>query len=272
MGPLVDVERKSRLAVQPGGRFCALTRLTILLVEKMDVPNKLYKYRAFDVNLLRLLCNDEVYYANPDRFNDPLDCQPTLKIDNDRDSLEKLCRAMSREQKDPIEYHRYMASEHGNFENDAENYYKYLLAEDVRQSLFGEFAQMGVLSLATNWDCPLMWSHYANNHHGICIEYDSTDAEFRNLAPVEYERGRSIKTSDLISWKIKGCEKANQQVYETYFLSKSSHWNYEREWRDVHVSCGRHPCPARISAIYFGLRCDEAVKTSLVKTAISHRG
>lgn len=61
---------------------------------KSTLPHRLYKYRAFNVNTLRLLSEAEVYYADPADFNDPLDCSPTIEIDTDRSSLEKLCYKM----------------------------------------------------------------------------------------------------------------------------------------------------------------------------------
>ena len=46
-----------------------------------ELPRKLYKYAAFNTNSLRLLSEGEVFYSNPKRFNDPLDCNPTIQID-----------------------------------------------------------------------------------------------------------------------------------------------------------------------------------------------
>ena len=54
------------------------------------IPKNLYKYRAFNVNTLRMLSEAEIYYADPIRFNDPLDSNPTLQIDVDIHQLEGL--------------------------------------------------------------------------------------------------------------------------------------------------------------------------------------
>ena len=42
-------------------------------------PSRLYKYQTFNVNLLRLITDAEAYYSDPRQFNDPLDCNPTIK-------------------------------------------------------------------------------------------------------------------------------------------------------------------------------------------------
>lgn len=56
--------------------------------------------------------------------------------------------------------------------------------------------QFGVASLTTSFNNPLMWSHYANSHKGICIEYDLSE-ELKNveslkslLIPVRYSNER----------------------------------------------------------------------------------
>lgn len=98
----------------------AVRRLPHLAMSKSKLPGRQYKYRAFNVNTLRLLSEAEVYYANPVSFNDPLDCSPTIQIDTDRASLEKLCYKMLvaaygkelalRE----MQNHRYMSTEYGD--------------------------------------------------------------------------------------------------------------------------------------------------------------
>ena len=57
---------------------------------KSKLPKKPYKYRAFNVNTLRLLTASEAYYADPKQLNDPLDCKTTIENDVDRLALEKL--------------------------------------------------------------------------------------------------------------------------------------------------------------------------------------
>jgi hypothetical protein len=39
---------------------------------KRPLPKRLYKYRSFNINSLRLLTEGEIYYSNPRAFNDPL--------------------------------------------------------------------------------------------------------------------------------------------------------------------------------------------------------
>lgn len=215
----------------------------------------------------------EIYYANPRSFNDPLDCDPTIHVDIDLPDLEKLCSRFiavadgAEKAKRAIGVHQYMSTEYGDYKTNknAQKYYIQRLAFEIKNRLDAEMGARGVFSLAERWNCPLMWSHYADEHRGICIEYDMADHDCTYIKPVDYRRPRSIKTSDLVQWKFHKSAEAEEQVFDTYFFAKSPQWRYEREWRDIHSSNGVMPAPFRISSVYFGLRCDAAVQTSIVK-------
>lgn len=242
-------------------------------MQNSKLPRSLFKYRAFNVNTLRLLGEAEVCYAKPSGFNDPLDCCPTIQVDTDRTSLEKLCYKMlvaaygEERALREIDNHRYMSTEHGDYKTDPEagGYYMRRLASNVKDMLFSEVSGKGVLSLAERWNCPLMWSHYADEHRGLCIEYDLKENMCPNIRQVGYMQSGSIKISDLIAWKINGSSEAESTILNTFFFAKAPQWRYEREWRDIYETSGIRPAPFRISGIYFGLRCDPAVQTTIVK-------
>ena len=240
-------------------------------MSKPQLPKRLYKYRSFNARTLRLLIEAEVYYADPSSFNDPLDSRPTIQIDVESEDLENLLSQMlSVNEKNKYQKligdHRYMSREYGSYNDGSsgENCYKRRLASNVKDILYKEFCERGVLSLSEKWDCPLMWSHYADEHRGLCIEYDMTENACKNLRPVDYRMPRSIKISDLIKWKINLCKSAEQVITKTFFFAKAPQWRYEREWRDVLAPIGSGSAPANICAIHFGLRCDSSVITTIV--------
>jgi len=43
--------------------------------------------------------------------------------------------------------------------------------EKLRKSSLDKYG--GIIALSSRWDSILMWSHYANNHKGYCIGFDS---------------------------------------------------------------------------------------------------
>lgn len=242
------------------------------------MPDKLYKYRPFGVNTLRAITEAEVFYAKPSTFNDPLDCDPTIEMDIDRIHLERLLyrmllkRKTEEEARNDIGYLRYMSSEYGDYrtEPDVGSYLMRMLANDIKRELDAELGNEGVHSLSATWKSGLMWSHYADEHRGVCIEYDTRDQEHSRLASVDYKGPRAIKTSDLYRWKVRDNADAKQRVFKTYFYTKSGEWRYEREWRDVREQSGVTDVPFRTTAILFGLRCDSTVIKSIVKLLSDH--
>ena len=139
------------------------------------------------------------------------------------------------------------------------------LGNEVLKYLRREVGSKGILSLAKRWNCPLMWSHYGDEHRGLCIEYDLKDHVFDNLKPVNYKASRSIRVSQLIDWKVNRSRSAEESILSTYFLAKAPNWKYEKEWREVDDKPGVKPSSARVSAVYFGLRCDTAIISAIVK-------
>jgi hypothetical protein len=237
------------------------------------VPKKLYKYRPFNANTLRLLSQAETYYADPSKFNDPLDCKPVISVDTDVSTLEKVCYRVVELSVDKeaalkvIDRHRYESGQYGDYKTDQEAaaYYSRSLTGTVQVFLFTELERCGVLSLAARWNCPLMWSHYADKHHGLCIEYDMTDNRCNNLRAVDYCTTGDIKVSDIYNWKVSRSGDAERIIRKAFYYAKAKEWRYEREWRDVSSSAGPCETPIKISGVYFGLRCDVAVVTSVVK-------
>ena len=238
-----------------------------------SIPPKLYKYRRFDVFCLRLLTQAEVSYSDPRTFNDPLDCDPTIEVDINRKDLERLCFTFLRrtqpedQAKNEINNYRYLSTEYGDFrtEPDVEGYLKRMVADRIKAELAQELGSRGVLSLSECWDSVLMWSHYADNHRGICIEFDTTELPHPNLKAVDYRAPRRVRASDLFEWKLRHSVDAERRVRDTYFFAKAGPWRYEREWREVEEKSGIREAGFRVTGIHFGLQCDAAVIQSVVK-------
>ena len=77
--------------------------------------------------------------------------------------------------------------------------------------------RFGVLCFSRHWHNPVLWSHYADRHRGVCLGFD---IDSRSAKPVAYQSERPrlrIPPSTL---------DANQLLY-TKFLD----WQYEEEWR-----------------------------------------
>ncbi|MFM0324863.1 DUF2971 domain-containing protein [Caballeronia glebae] len=84
---------------------------------------------------------------------------------------------------------------------------------------------LGVLCLTDKKDDVLMWAHYAGNHRGICVGFDSEAEPFNTAREVSYSEQRVAISDDHRS--------GDDQLVQIALLTKSKHWDYEREWRAV---------------------------------------
>lgn len=131
----------------------------------------------------------------------------------------------------------------------------------------------GVLSLAKNNDCPLMWAHYADDHQGFCYGYrlpgdPEVFANEHNIKAVDYEGKRKVLTSQLYQL-VKNLENIKSTIDNAIFFVKAGNWLYEHEYRMIGKP-GLRKSPFILESIYFGLRCKDAVKFSIM-SALANR-
>lgn len=229
-------------------------------MNNLSTHGKLYKYRNFNLYTLRMLTNGTIFFSNPLNFNDPLDCSPEVSIDVDISSLESLLLDMSPEAINVMR--QYQGYNQSNNESIIAQYVN-VLKDCIRGALRDKVREKGVFSLAGTWNSPLMWSHYGDEHKGICIEYDVSKCVIRPPQEVDYEGTRCIKTSTLIEW-LKGSDSAKATVDHTSFFTKAHDWQYEQEWRLLSDKHGEESIPFPISAVYFGMNCDHAIVTTVI--------
>jgi hypothetical protein len=116
----------------------------------------------------------------------------------------------------------------------------------------------------------IMWSHYADVHRGICIEYDPIDIDFKYpLLPVEY----SNKLFCMPDFEELDVKQRDLAIYKS-FLIKAYDWNYEHEWRLLYPEIDTVDMSNKIyikapkpKAIYLGKRFEE--NSSYKKTLLS---
>jgi len=92
----------------------------------------------------------------------------------------------------------------------------------LRQALRGFKAEMverfGMICFSKHWHNPLLWSHYADKHRGICLGFDVDD---RGLKPVAYANERpSLRVPPTM-------ESINELLF-----TKFRDWSYEEELRN----------------------------------------
>ena len=139
-----------------------------------------------------------------------------------------------------------------------------------------------VSCFATNPKSVVMWSHYAKNHTGICVEYPRSamlaDAKVLELLhPVRYTE--TLWDASQLPWPIMPGIEINQVPSQSPLEAwpivaachKSKDWAYEREWRLVSLDPESRKEPkfflrsygVRPSRIILGARIDEADRAAI---------
>ena len=100
----------------------------------------------------------------------------------------------------------------------------------MRQLLAKQMSRrFGIVSFATDPDHPLMWSHYTVDGSGFVIGYRVAEIQrlvenSERLRPVTY----SSTPAFLMGYQSAIVPESNRFIFLSH---KSSHWQYEREWR-----------------------------------------
>lgn len=140
----------------------------------------------------------------------------------------------------------------------------------------------------------LMWSHYAQKHEGVCVEYDLKllgNEPFHildHIFPVVYKDNRQYKRN--FESLIKSLDELRESIVKQYeyegeealddvlplFLTKGKIWEYEKEWRIIYTKKQMYDineeelygCNLRfrcISAVYLGYRIHPEIRRNILE-------
>jgi hypothetical protein len=229
-------------------------------------PRSLYQYRPISGEKLgylkSLLLGNELYLGSSARFNDPFDSKVDLdfsgaKPQDWREMFEKGVRLMQpglSDSKLNAEVTKIMGRKH--YQNPTR---LQAVVADVQKNIH----RVGVACFSEVPDSILMWSHYAESHSGVCVEFDNTDSKsvMAKALPVRY-------SSNYNAAKVFFDNEERQ--FELFLLTKSDCWSYEREWRICHFrgGVGVQELPVNaIRSIRLGCRIDSSVRETVLSWA-----
>jgi Protein of unknown function (DUF2971) len=190
-------------------------------------PTHFYRYRSLSGKsaeyLKKTLLDHELYFPKPTTFNDPFDCLPSFNLEATVTEVIRYYENAISRRKPNAPGHQITSEalaffyEPGGNPNDP-GYLKraqQLHAQHVQETI-------GILCLSETANDILMWSHYADFHKGVCLQFDGQSTFFANAHQVNYlvERPRVNPFRD-----------STEQVMEAVLLGKAKHWSYEKEWR-----------------------------------------
>jgi hypothetical protein len=118
---------------------------------------------------------------------------------------------------------------------------------------------LGITSFSEVQNSTLMWSHYADSHRGLVLEFAkdiNNGLLTRNLVPVNYFE--SFPVINISDYPIEQMLAIPYQI----ICAKGKDWIYEREWRAISTSanCLNDYNKSELIGITFGLNTSEEDK------------
>ncbi len=225
-------------------------------------PSFFYKFYSInsknEISIKRILTHNELYFPSPKHFNDPFDSKNPLSYDGDivewkkyfRKQIDKYIPNLTAEQK--------------------QTKIKELAQKAQNNSIFDNFPnshmdEIGVFCMTEKKDNILMWSHYADGHKGICLEFQPipTSPFFVIAQEMNYEYKYS-KPNMLRSTK--------DEKMLAVLLTKSKDWEYEKEWRIINHDNGPgiYKFPTELlTGVILGCSIVEKFKNLIINLALS---
>jgi hypothetical protein len=196
-----------------------------------------FKYRPINKYLLDSLVSSELHFSSRTQINDPFDCNIDISLVVDRLVQTK-------------------GSEHIDL------FQKFLSDSELIQQFQKNIDSLGIGSFSLELHETLMWSHYADDHKGVCIRYDfpmnflDNEDEIMGVSKVSYEPNA---VSDWLQDNIELFRDDHQKfiigLLKNVLTSKAPSWKYEQEARIIRPITGRYEIPRKtMTRVIFGLQ------------------
>lgn len=214
-------------------------------------PDHLYKFRSLKDSgdfrkLEQILLDDTVYFANPSSLNDPFECRPAFDYNATKAQARADCNRLANAQQTGVSRAERRATGKRMAKlpfRGAKNLAAQLAMEEAYYTVANG---MGMFCASARKDEVLMWSHYADSHLGIGLEFISDGRLLGEAQRVKYATLRPVLPHFIRLPKNETIERA--------LLTKSMQWEYEEEWRAFRVEgpgLVSFP-PAELTGIIYG--------------------
>lgn len=289
-------------------------------------PNSLFHYRNCNERSIEAFRENKIYFNTADNFNDPYDCLVYCNIEQIHNHIntmfnpQEIIKLQDKINNDNFietrppqislhnakEIHNCLKGENisniiSSISNDSLN----IISNNIKTTTLKTLDQyinfyqheMPLVCLTETYDNILMWSHYANNHKGFVIEYDSDSLNTKcakcpknmdvntcpswkqvMLLPILYTNERYDATEYIFDnvlvntfkslksdfWKLRD-DFAQFKVN----IYKHECWSYEKEWRLQLYRVNKEKfIQVKPKAIYLGCRISQCYEDILVKYAL----
>lgn len=192
-------------------------------------------------------------------LNDPFELKFNLKVDPNSE-------------KEKIEFFNNFPektlADFSEWQNQVTDQFLWYTEQEQRNGI----AQTITLSCFTeNNQNNLMWSHYTNNHQGICVEYSEELFKYFKSLDNYLVSNQVIYSNEPPT--VENFESIESKAKKMLF-NKQSEWKYEKEHRVILQSKKRTeyiPIDNKfIKAVYIGSKCDSKISEKIIQICNSH--
>ena len=227
-----------------------------LELKEKNLPQKLYRFRpGNNMNFVRDELLGLIYIPFIGGLNDPFDSSSLMLSSSLSDYFDSIAYKKAFEKIWGKELPEEVFSKESWFEQLVEHFLKMTDCSDGEKKATREAirstAEKQLIELNQYFNYTLqtalrvasfsekltnlpMWSHYANEHKGICFEYDISkivDPYIKNrLFPVKYAPSLPNAIA-LMEERMAEHKQPSFTLYDYFAMSKLDDWAYEKEWR-----------------------------------------
>lgn len=187
-------------------------------------PEEADKYRRIDAHTKQIFTEQSLYFPGRAKFNDPFDCRVRYNTECTLKQYRKVMDGFSK-----IKAHLASLPPRLREEEIKRQYQQRdALFENGYPTLEKFHDETGVLCLCEVRDQFLMWSHYADCHRGICLEFNTVVGKslFGHAQRVNY--GYDLPVYEPYSVN-------HEMLAQKALFRKAPDWKYEKEWRVIGI-------------------------------------
>lgn len=186
-----------------------------------------------------VLVNRRLHFADPARFNDPFDCALGIDLHHGgttEDWVEYFIHLVEEDEPDSTPQYRQARAE-DNVRRERYSAPAFLdeAEKGIRHKVKEFGSTQGVLCLSSDPRNVMMWAHYAGNHGGLVLCFDTRymgNHASGELRCFQVKYGLSFPNLPEYLEALRALRDGDNRAFNIlFFCRKSRDWIYEKEWR-----------------------------------------